>query len=40
MGKKKKSKKCRSNGVEVWTEDQYEEYMKELYGMGCTLRDI
>jgi hypothetical protein len=33
MGKKKKSKKCRNNSVEVWTEEQYEEYLKELYGM-------
>ena len=33
MGKKKKSKKDKSNNAEVWTEEQYEEYMKELYGM-------
>ena len=33
MGKKKKSKKDKSNNPEVWTEEQYEEYMKELYGM-------
>lgn len=32
MGKKK-SKKDKSNNHEVWTEEQYEEYMKELYGM-------
>ena len=33
MGKKKKSKKDKSNNPEVWTEEQYEEYMNELYGM-------
>lgn len=33
MGKKKKSKKVKSNNVEVLTEEQYEEYVEELYGM-------
>ncbi len=33
MGKKKKTKKSSNNGVEVWTEEQYEEYLKDLYGM-------
>ncbi|KJS88700.1 MAG: hypothetical protein JM58_00515, partial [Peptococcaceae bacterium BICA1-8] len=33
MGKKKKSKKDKSNNAEIWTEEQYEEYMKEIYGM-------
>ena len=33
MSKKKKSKKGKCNNAEVWTEEQYEEYMKELYGM-------
>ncbi len=33
MSKKKKSKKHTDNGVEVWTEEQYEEYLKEIYGM-------
>jgi hypothetical protein len=33
MNKKKKSKKHKNNNVEVWTEDQYEEYIKEIYGM-------
>jgi hypothetical protein len=33
MSKKKKSKKHTNNDVEIWTEEQYEEYLKELYGM-------
>lgn len=33
MCKKKKSKKHTSNNVEIWTEEQYEEYSQELYGM-------
>ena len=33
MGKKEKSKIAKSNNPEIWTEEQYEEYMKELYGM-------
>lgn len=33
MGKKKKTKKHTNNKVERWTEEQYEEYLKELYGM-------
>jgi len=33
MGKKKKSKKHTNNNIERWTERQYEEYLKELYGM-------
>jgi hypothetical protein len=33
MDKKKKSKEGKSNNSEVGTEEQYEEYMKELYGM-------
>lgn len=32
MAKRKKAKKTVANG-EVWTEEQYEEYMKELYDM-------
>ena len=32
MAKRKKAKKTVVN-VEVWTEEQYEEYMKELYDM-------
>ncbi|MBK5263391.1 MAG: hypothetical protein JJE17_12620 [Peptostreptococcaceae bacterium] len=33
MSKNKNSKKCKCNNVEVWTEEQYEEYMKAIYGM-------
>jgi hypothetical protein len=33
MSKKKKSKKCTKNNVETWTEEEYEEYLKGLYGM-------
>ncbi|KJS20435.1 MAG: hypothetical protein VR72_14450 [Clostridiaceae bacterium BRH_c20a] len=33
MGKKKKSKKDKFNNAEVWTEEQYEEYIKGIYGM-------
>lgn len=31
--KKKKSKKNSNGNVEIWTEEQYETYMEELYGM-------
>jgi hypothetical protein len=33
MGKKKIYKKDIKNNVERWTEEQYEEYLKGLYGM-------
>lgn len=33
MGKNKKSKKSNFNDAEVWTEEQYEEYLKGIYGM-------
>ena len=33
MSKKKKSKKVKSDNADVWTEDQYEEYLMGLYGM-------
>jgi hypothetical protein len=33
MLKKKKFKKISSDNVEVWTENKYEEYMQDLYGM-------
>jgi len=33
MSKRKKSKKTGSSNEEVWTEEQYEEYLKQLYGM-------
>lgn len=33
MGKNRRSKKGKCNDAEVWTEEQYEEYMKGLYGM-------
>ena len=34
MSKIKSSKKGKCNNVEVWTEEQYEEYMKAIYGMN------
>jgi len=33
MSKNKKTQKQTNKNVEVWTEEQYEEYLKELYGM-------
>lgn len=33
MRKNKSSKKSKGNTIEVWTEEQYEEYLKGLYGM-------
>lgn len=33
MGKNKRLKKSKCNNVEVWTEEQYEEYLKGIYGM-------
>lgn len=33
MSKKSKSKKYINNNVKIWTEEQYEEYLKGLYGM-------
>lgn len=35
MGKKrnKKTKKKKANEIEIWTQEQYEEYMAGLYGM-------
>jgi hypothetical protein len=33
MVRNKKSKKNKCNNSEVLTEEQYEEYIKELYGM-------
>jgi len=33
MSKKKKYKKIISSNGEVWTEEQYEEYLQQLYGM-------
>lgn len=32
MGKKKKYKK-HMNNIEIWTEEEYEEYLKGLYGL-------
>jgi hypothetical protein len=31
--KKNKSKKNKFNDTEIWTEEQYEEYLKDIYGM-------
>ncbi len=31
--KNKKSKKSKNNNSEIWTEEHYEEYLKEIYGM-------
>ena len=33
MSKNNKSKKNKFNNVEIWTEEQYEEYLKDIYGM-------
>jgi len=33
MSKNKNSKKSKFNDAEIWTEEQYEEYLKEIYGM-------
>lgn len=33
MSKNKKSKKNKFNDAEIWTEEQYEEYLKGIYGM-------
>ena len=33
MGKKKKSKKHTNNKIEIWTEEQAEEYLKGIYGV-------
>lgn len=33
MSKKRKSDKHTKNNIEAFTEEQYEEYLKELYGM-------
>jgi len=33
MNKKKRIKKTKNNDVEIWTEEQYEEYLAELYDM-------
>lgn len=33
MNKNKKIKKTKNSKVEIWTEEQYEEYLSELYGM-------
>lgn len=33
MGKNKKSKNSKCNNDEVLTEEQYEEYLKDIYGM-------
>ncbi|MDF1618413.1 hypothetical protein [Petrocella sp. FN5] len=33
MSKNRKIKKNKSNNIDVWTEAQYEEYLKGLYGM-------
>lgn len=33
MSKSKKGKKTKSSKVEIWTEEQYEDYLAGLYGM-------
>ena len=33
MSKNNKSKKNKFNNAEIWTEEQYEEYLKDIYGM-------
>ena len=31
--KNKKSKKSKFNNADIWTEEQYDEYLKDIYGM-------
>ncbi|MNN25484.1 hypothetical protein D3C81_1389590 [compost metagenome] len=33
MSKKRKSKRKNNDNLEVWSENQYEEYLKGVYGM-------
>ena len=33
MSKNNKSKKNKFNNAEIWTKVQYEEYLKDIYGM-------
>jgi hypothetical protein len=33
MSKKKRTKKTINNNTEIWTEEQYEKYMKGLYSL-------
>ena len=33
MSKNKKPKKSKNQNVDIWTEEEYDEYMKGLYGM-------
>lgn len=33
MSKNTKSKKNKFNNAEIWTEEQYEEYLKDIYGV-------
>jgi len=33
MSKRKKVKKTKNSKVEIWTEEQYEEYLAGVYGM-------
>lgn len=33
MSKKRKSKRRTNDNLEVWSENQYEEYLKGVYGM-------
>jgi len=33
MSKNKKSKNSKFNAAEIWTEEQYEQYLKGIYGM-------
>ncbi|ERK30889.1 hypothetical protein [Clostridium intestinale] len=33
MSKKRKSKRRTNDNLEVWSENQYEEYLKGIYGM-------
>lgn len=35
MKNNKKSKKYPNKDVEIWTEEQYEEYLKGIYGIEC-----
>lgn len=33
MSKRKRVKKTKNSNAEIWTEEQYEEYLQDLYGM-------
>lgn len=38
MSKKKKTKKTKNGEVEIWTQEQYEEYLAGSYGIEYIAR--